>query len=196
MFNIEDTIKKHIELRSRMFSYSKKTDNYNITRKLEELITEIYKCLLCEGDVVIDVGAHTGYHSRIFSDIVGETGIVFAYEPNKELKEKFDSHIGNRDNIKLVHKVLSDTRKQTLFNFVKGKKSSRSSLILWDEELQDDEIKREKVTTTTIDLHFHLSFTFFPVDIVYSIIDAKFSLSFSAAYIKGKLESKFQSFTT
>jgi FkbM family methyltransferase len=35
-----------------------------------------------EGDVVWDVGAHTGFYSCLLSQIVGETGEVFAFEPN------------------------------------------------------------------------------------------------------------------
>src|SRR5581483_11355219 len=34
------------------------------------------------GDVVWDVGANVGYYSRMFSDLVGPTGHVVAWEPS------------------------------------------------------------------------------------------------------------------
>jgi FkbM family methyltransferase len=44
-------------------------------------ITAILACAN-EGDVVWDVGAHIGFYSCLLSQIVGETGEVFAFEPN------------------------------------------------------------------------------------------------------------------
>jgi len=40
--------------------------------------------LLNEGDWVIDVGANIGTYTKLFSDLVGKTGRVFAFEPVPE----------------------------------------------------------------------------------------------------------------
>jgi len=40
--------------------------------------------LIRQGMTVLDLGAHIGYYSRIFSRLVGPRGKVFAFEPNPE----------------------------------------------------------------------------------------------------------------
>jgi FkbM family methyltransferase len=43
---------------------------------------EFLSYFVTPGSMVIDVGAYLGTHSRAFADIVGKTGIVYAFEPN------------------------------------------------------------------------------------------------------------------
>lgn len=50
---------------------------------------------ICAGDCVWDVGANIGYYTRMFSERVGESGVVFAFEPSlsnfERLCEECDS---------------------------------------------------------------------------------------------------------
>ena len=46
---------------------------------------EVMRRLVCPGDVVLDVGAHLGIHTLLLSKVVGESGRVFAFEPNPEV---------------------------------------------------------------------------------------------------------------
>jgi FkbM family methyltransferase len=39
---------------------------------------------LKKGDVAVDVGAHVGYYSRLFSELVGPEGLVIAVEPDPQ----------------------------------------------------------------------------------------------------------------
>ena len=64
-----------------------------------EILTEqIYSRIVNEGDMVVDVGANHGRHTLPLALLVGESGKVFAYEPNPELAEKLRSSF-QTDNI-------------------------------------------------------------------------------------------------
>jgi len=52
----------------------------SITNIHEKTETELVKQEIQEGDYVVDVGAHIGYFSLIFSKIVGKQGKVFSFE--------------------------------------------------------------------------------------------------------------------
>ena len=46
-------------------------------------ITKIVLNILKEGDLCMDVGAHCGYYTILFSKIVKEKGLVISFEPDK-----------------------------------------------------------------------------------------------------------------
>jgi len=51
---------------------------------------QLYKKIITEGDVVLDVGANIGAHTLPFAELVGKSGYVFSFEPtafayNKQL---------------------------------------------------------------------------------------------------------------
>lgn len=52
-----------------------------------------------EGDTVVHVGAGTGYYTAILSQLVGETGSVFAYEIEPELARRATEHLADRPNV-------------------------------------------------------------------------------------------------
>ena len=51
--------------------------------EFSELEVKIFESLCHPGDVVIDVGANIGTHTLVFSRLVGPTGRVYAYEPQR-----------------------------------------------------------------------------------------------------------------
>ena len=60
-----------------------------------------------KGDIVIDAGACVGVFTRLYSDLVGVTGRVIAFEPEtKNIKEL--SRNVNIGNVTIVHSALSD----------------------------------------------------------------------------------------
>lgn len=74
----------------------------------EKFETDLVKHEIKKGDVVIDIGANIGYYTLIFAKLVGDTGKVFAFEPdptNFELLRKNIEANGYK-NVILEQKAL------------------------------------------------------------------------------------------
>ena len=56
-------------------------DRYRIIPDYEHVLECDYRRLIGPGDTVFDIGAHEGRHTSVFSEIVGPSGIVWAFEP-------------------------------------------------------------------------------------------------------------------
>ncbi|MCL4300776.1 MAG: FkbM family methyltransferase [Anaerolineae bacterium] len=54
---------------------------YAQNRIHEEATTELFRKIIHEGDVVIDLGANIGYFSLLAASLVGKKGKVYAFEP-------------------------------------------------------------------------------------------------------------------
>lgn len=68
-----------------------------------------------QGDVIIDAGANCGHLSIFFSKLIGNDGIVYAFEPDNFNIKRIDNNIKlNKDsnpNIKIVDLLLWDENK-------------------------------------------------------------------------------------
>lgn len=70
------------------------------------------------GMVVLDIGAHLGYYTRIFSRLVGKSGRVFAFEPCPENIPVLRYNLSRAQycNVKIIEKAVSaENGKATLF---------------------------------------------------------------------------------
>lgn len=91
-------------------------DDYFITRSLkqhkiwEENTTHFIEANLKEGQTFVDVGAHVGYFSVLASDIVGDKGQVFAFEPDAKNCEFLTKNIieNKCNNVNVLQMGLSD----------------------------------------------------------------------------------------
>ena len=72
----------------------------------------VYWCrkLIKPGMVVVDVGAHIGYYTRIFSGLVGEAGRVLAFEPHPENYPILESNIKSSryKNVNIYNMCISN----------------------------------------------------------------------------------------
>lgn len=76
---------------------------------------------------VLDIGAHIGYFSRLFSELVGKRGKVYALEPHQETYNLLVQNISlpKYQNINPVQKALSDkTEKVDFFEVADSGKHS------------------------------------------------------------------------
>jgi FkbM family methyltransferase len=61
------------------------------------------------GMVVLDIGAHLGYYTRIFSDLVAKSGVVLAFEPCPENIPVLTYNLSGARyrNVKIIEKAVS-----------------------------------------------------------------------------------------
>jgi FkbM family methyltransferase len=92
--------------------------NDNLSRCLiekrgwEPHITKTFQRLVKKGDVAIDIGANFGYHTLTLSDLVGPSGTVFAFEPQRFIYSLLRRNIYQNikeKNVYAVRAALSDT---------------------------------------------------------------------------------------
>ena len=61
--------------------YLDKDDSLHLSiRDYAPTTKELVKRVVKKGDVVVDVGAHVGYYSLLFAELVGEKGHVFSFQ--------------------------------------------------------------------------------------------------------------------
>lgn len=73
--------KMHININEEDPAMRKTLQAYAINRIHEETTTNLFKRIVRKGDVVIDLGANIGYFTLLAARLVGQQGIVFAFEP-------------------------------------------------------------------------------------------------------------------
>jgi FkbM family methyltransferase len=68
----------------------------------EPRITRIAEALLREGDCVLDIGSNVGWFTMIAANLVRETGVVHAFDPQRELNTFLRASL-NMNDLKNVH---------------------------------------------------------------------------------------------
>jgi FkbM family methyltransferase len=93
-----------------------------INRTYDKGTTKLFRDLIKEGMVILDIGANVGYYSLIAARLAGEKGLVFAFEPAPDnfafLVKNIE--VNGFSNIIPVQKAVSN-------------KTGKGSLFLWDE---------------------------------------------------------------
>jgi len=97
--------------------YGKKRENNDISM--------FYK-IIKKNDIVYDIGAHIGYMSIIFSDIVGMGGKVFSFEPSPYSFNYLKKNLDDFHNCKIIKKGVSNksTHKEFFTEDLTGQNSS------------------------------------------------------------------------
>jgi FkbM family methyltransferase len=54
---------------------------FGIIPSYEDILETTYRLFIQPGQTVVDIGAHTGRHTKVFADLVGRDGKVYAFEP-------------------------------------------------------------------------------------------------------------------
>jgi len=84
-----------------------------------------------KGQNIWDIGAHIGYHSLGFARVVGNTGKVLAFEPNKANRERllinFSKNTTLQKSLKLMPFALADKRGIQNFSSTNDIDSAKSS---------------------------------------------------------------------
>jgi FkbM family methyltransferase len=121
------------------------------------------------GDVVFDVGANLGYYSVLMAEIVGETGIVYAFEPNPSLCGLVSRNIGINgfsSRTMVVPKAVTDRAGGSVWFEVSTLEPKNGSIA--DDSVTSKvgpTIDRFEVTTTSLDEYSGMAVDFIKVDV-------------------------------
>lgn len=110
-------------------------------------IINLVKKVCKTGDVFVDVGANIGYETIYASHIVGESGLVYSFEPLKNLASQImeSIQINKIKNITLINKALSDQAGKA-FIYLNDEDAGLTSL-----ETKDLANKKTEITLSTMD---------------------------------------------
>lgn len=73
----------------------------------ELVLEQSYSKIIHEGDTVIDIGAHAGRHTKVFHQLIGDKGFLYAFEPLPEQYAVLRQELCSA-NVTVINKALSD----------------------------------------------------------------------------------------
>lgn len=136
----------------------KTTDGFIIA---EVFFGEVYDKLrpIQEGDVVVDAGAHIGVFTVRASLKVGETGKVYAFEPERENFKYLSLNTKGLENIEIFEKALWSSEGSKTLYYSKGNTGGHSLFLYNGREaayevktVRLDDVVAEKVDFIKIDV--------------------------------------------
>jgi len=118
-----DNMKMYIDTDDMSFGYALLMEG-----AWERYKTDLFKTMVKEGMIVADVGANVGYYSLIAANLVGKSGVVYAFEPEPNNYALFSRNVqvNNCANIIAVQKAVSDRAGQATLWFEKEQKVNPS----------------------------------------------------------------------
>ncbi len=85
-----------------------------LTGKFEIDTSSYFKSIINKGDIIFDIGANIGAHTLPMAKLVGENGIVHAFEPTKFAYDKLEKNISlnpNLNNRIIVNQIMLTDKK-------------------------------------------------------------------------------------
>lgn len=131
----------------------------------EKFETDLVKQEIKRGDVVIDIGANIGYYTLIFARLVGDTGKVFAFEPdptNFELLRK-NIEVNGYKNVVLEQRALSDKVGKIFLEL--SKQNTAGHHISSEPRTTENSIQVDAVTADDYFRNFERKINFIKMDV-------------------------------
>lgn len=94
----------------------------------EKETVSLLKKIIGPGMVVVDIGAHVGYFTRIFSNLVGKKGFVFAFEADPENFELLKKNTRHLKNVRCYPLAVTDRAGMIDFYHCEEKAGCHSTL--------------------------------------------------------------------
>ena len=162
-----------VEIEGRkMFVHGNDGFALSIFKVYEPEQTEVVKKFVKAGDIVIDIGAHVGYYTLLFAQIVGNKGKVYSFEPDPEnfklLKKNIE--INGFQNVILEQKAISNENEKVQL-FID--KENRGENRIYDAKMNDtnESIQVESVRLDDYFQNFKQEINFIKIDAEGSELD-------------------------
>lgn len=113
----------------------------------EKLTTSIFRMLIKPKSTVVDLGASFGYYTLLAAQLVGDSGHIYAFEP-EPIRYNFllrNIRINNFTNVTAINKAISDKSGRRNF-FIRGEMSSLSPNLDYSHQIT--------VETVSLDEYF------------------------------------------
>lgn len=105
-----------------------------VLRQWEPEVVLFFRKAIRPGMVIIDCGAHVGYHTKLLSELVGAEGMVISFEPHPIHFEYLRKNTENCKNVVLINKAVGDqVGIVTLYDYDAG--SGLASLAFQEERI-------------------------------------------------------------
>lgn len=96
----------------------------------EQSTMSSFEKLICEGDMVVEVGGHIGFITHYFSYLVGQSGNVVVFEPGKNNIPYIEKNINILQNVSLVKKGCGNSN--TFVQFFQDNITGQNNSVLSD----------------------------------------------------------------
>ena len=119
----------------------------SIFRSYEPFETSLLSAEIRPGMMIVDVGANIGYYTLLFSKLTGESGRVYAFEPEPENFELLQQNLARNDrkNVEVFNLAASDQAGES-FLYLSPENRGDHQLYLSDPDRQ-----KVRITMTPLD---------------------------------------------
>lgn len=122
--------------------------------KLEPKLQYLFGRFVREGDVTLDIGANSGFHTVCLSGIVGDTGFVHAFEPVVFNYNKLvtNLHLNGIQNVATHPYALGNINEKHLMNVIReGEFEQGNHSLAANEKIEG--VLKDKVEPTEVQVH-------------------------------------------
>lgn len=89
-------------------NYIRKWKLNMLFRSYEKETVVLFKKIIKPGTVIMDIGAHIGYFTRLFSKLTGPKGMVYAFEADPENFQLLKRNTNHLKNVKIYQLAITD----------------------------------------------------------------------------------------
>lgn len=104
--------KMYLNVHEKSTIMRKTFQSYALNRVHEKSTTALFKKVVKNGDIVVDLGANIGYFTLLAAKIVGKKGKVYSFEPEPRnyyyLRKNIE--LNHYDNVLVINKAVSDKK--------------------------------------------------------------------------------------
>jgi FkbM family methyltransferase len=107
--------KMYLNVRDKNPEIRKTFQAYALNRIHEKATTNLFKKVIKEGDIVVDLGANIGYFTLLAAKLVGKKGKVYAFEPEPRNYNYLikNAELNSYNNVFTIQKAVSDKNART-----------------------------------------------------------------------------------
>ncbi len=115
--------------------------------EFSQLEAEVFKQICKSNDTVIEVGANIGTHTQIFSKLVGNKGVVLAYEPQRIVFQTLCANmaLNSITNVYTFQEALGNEEKYIKVPDLNFKKQNNFGGVSLEKQLNGTPVKQSKL---------------------------------------------------